>query len=143
KELVARVEAAGLKMAKIGNNSVHNRPELALGLPGRDAKIEEFKENLRALAGAGIKYQLYAHMATGTHNTGRAAVRGGALARTFEEGKLPDRETASNRIVFDRPYTEKEMWDHWEYLVRHVAPVAEETGVRLGIHPEGPPGLPT
>ncbi len=141
RELVARVEAAGLKMAKIGNNGVHNRAELALGLPGRDAKIEEFNRNLRALAEAGITHQLYAHMATGTHNTGRAAVRGGAMARTFEAGKLPDLETGSNRVVFDRPYTEKEMWENWEYLARRIAPVADETGVRIGIHPDDPPGL--
>ncbi len=141
KDLVARVEGAGLKMAKIGNNSVHNRAELALGLPGRDEKIEEFKGNLRALSAAGIGFQLYAHMATGTHNTGRAAVRGGALARTFEQGKLPDRESSTNRAVFEHAYTEKEMWDAWEYFARRIAPVAEETGVRIGIHPDDPPGL--
>jgi len=140
-ELIARVEGAGLKMAKIGNNGVHNRPELALGLPGRDEKVEEFKQNLRALAAAGIRYQLYAHMATGTHNTGSAPVRGGALGRTFEVGKLPDLQTSTNRAVFDRRYTEKEMWENWEYMARRIAPVAEETGVRIGIHPDDPPGL--
>ena len=32
-----RVEDAGLKIANIGNSSVHNMPEVTLGLPGRDA----------------------------------------------------------------------------------------------------------
>jgi mannonate dehydratase len=70
-----------------------------------------------------------------------AATLGGALARTFWAGKLPDRETASNHVVFDHAYIEKEMWDNWEYFIRRVAPVAEETGVRTGIRPDDPPGL--
>jgi len=55
KEIVARVGAAGLKVAKIGNGSVHNQAAITLNLPGRDAKIEEFKQNLRSLAAAGIR----------------------------------------------------------------------------------------
>src|SRR5579863_2863000 len=39
-----RVEAAGLKVANIGNASVHNMQEVTLNLPGRDAKIEEYKQ---------------------------------------------------------------------------------------------------
>jgi mannonate dehydratase len=141
RELVDRVQAAGLRMAKIGNNRVHNRPELALGLPGRDETIELFKDNLRALAAAGLDTQLYAHMATGTHNDGSAEVRGGARGRTFEVGKQPDLQSSTNRFVAERPYTEAEMWANWEYLVKRIAPVAEETGVKIAVHPDDPPGL--
>ena len=41
-----RVEAAGLKIANIGNSNVHNMPEVTLNLPGRDRKIEEYKQYL-------------------------------------------------------------------------------------------------
>jgi mannonate dehydratase len=54
-----RVEAAGLKVANIGNANVHNMPEVTLKLPGRDQKIEEYKQYLRNLASAGIFYTTF------------------------------------------------------------------------------------
>jgi mannonate dehydratase len=35
-----RIESAGLKIANMGDTSVHNMPEVTLGLEGREAKIE-------------------------------------------------------------------------------------------------------
>src|SRR5262249_4431297 len=44
-----RVEAAGLKVANIGNANVHNMPEVTLNLRGRGEKIEEYQQYLRDL----------------------------------------------------------------------------------------------
>src|SRR5687768_10879072 len=46
-ELKARVEAAKLKVWNIGNSNVHNMEQVTLNLPGRDEKIEEYKNYLR------------------------------------------------------------------------------------------------
>ena len=78
-----RVEAAGLKVANIGNTNVHNMPEVTLNLPGRDQKIEEYKQYLRDLARAGIFYTTYAHMGNGIWSSERETTRGGAAARAF------------------------------------------------------------
>ena len=40
-------------------------PEVTLNLPGRDQKIEQYKQYLRNLAAAGIRYTTYAHMGNG------------------------------------------------------------------------------
>jgi len=142
KEIVQKVEAAGLKVAKIGNSGVHNRAEIVLNLPGRDEKIEEFKQNLRALAAAGIKYQLYAHMANGVFSTGRETARGGASVRAFDADKPATAYGSSHDSrIFERKYTEDELWKNYEYFIRRIVPVAEETGVKIGIHPDDPPGL--
>lgn len=141
-EIVRQVQAAGLKVAKIGNGAVHNRAEITLNLPGRDAKIEEFQQNLRALAAAGIKYQLYAHMANGVWSSARETARGGAACRAFDAAQPAQAYGAShNGVTFDRPYTERELWDNYEYFIKRIVPVAEQTGVRIGIHPDDPPGL--
>src|SRR4029077_11873308 len=137
-----RVEAAGLKVANIGNANVHNMPEVTLNLPGRDEKIEQYKQYLRDLARAGIFYTTYAHMGNGIWSSEREATRGGASARAFRL------ETAKGNWagkVFEPPlshgrkFTADELWENYTHFIKQVVPVAEELGVRIGIHPDDPP----
>jgi hypothetical protein len=58
-----KLEAAGIKLLNIGNLDLHCDPDMVLGLPGRDQKIEQYKQYLRDLGRAGIHYTTYAHMA--------------------------------------------------------------------------------
>lgn len=137
-----RVEAAGLKVANIGNASVHNMPEVTLNLPGRDAKIEEYKQYLRNLGRAGIAYTTYAHMGNGIWSSDQEKTRGGAPARAFHEkdakGHWLDK-TFEGPLTHGRKFTKEELWENYTYFIKQVVPVAEEAGVRIGIHPDDPP----
>jgi mannonate dehydratase len=141
-QLKKRVEAAGLKVANIGNSNVHNMPEVTLNLPGRDQKIEEYKQYLRNLAQAGIHYTTYAHMGNGIWSSERETTRGRAPARAF---KLETAKGYWAGKVFEGPlthgrkYTKEELWENYTYFIKQVVPVAEEVGVRIGIHPDDPP----
>lgn len=142
---VQTVEAAGLKVAKIGCH-VHNRPEIVLNLPGRDEWIERFKQHLRAVGSVGIEYHLYAHMANSVWSTADETNRGGAVCRAFDETKpafennaVPYRES---RAFPAGKYGEDDLWENWAYFARQIAPVAEEAGVKVAIHPDDPPGIP-
>ena len=138
--LKGRVEAAGLKVWNIGNSNVHNMPDVTLNLPGRDQKIEEYKDYLRNLARAGIFYTTYAHMGNGIWSSEREQTRGGAPARAFDLAKNPKGYWAGK--VFEGPlshgrrYTADELWDNYQYFISRAAPVAEELGIRIGIHPD-------
>lgn len=137
-----RVEAAGLRVANIGNMSVHNMPEVTLNLPGRDRKIEEYKQYLRDLARAGIFYTTYAHMGNGIWSSERGTTRGGAQARTFDLNSALgswDGRTFEPPLTHGRRYTSEELWENYTTFIRQVAPVAEQVGVRIGIHPDDPP----
>src|SRR5882757_3262321 len=61
-QIKQRYAAAGITVWNIGNTSVHNMPEVTLNLPGRDQKIDDYKQYLRNLSRAGIYYTTYAHM---------------------------------------------------------------------------------
>ena len=137
-----RVEAAGLKVANIGNSDIHNMPEVTLNLPGRDQKIEEYKRYLRDLARAGIFYTTYAHMGNGIWSSQGETTRGGAPARAF---RLETAKGYWATKVFDPPlshgrkFTKEELWENYAYFIKQVVPVAEELGIRIGIHPDDPP----
>jgi len=141
--LKQRVEAAGLKVWNIGNSNVHNMPEVTLNLPGRDQKIEEYKSYLRNLAEAGIFYTTYAHMGNGIWSSAREATRGGAMARAFDMNKSPKghwvNKVFTGPLTHGRRFTKEELWENYTYFIRRIVPVAEELGLRIGIHPDDPP----
>ncbi len=137
-----KVETAGLKVWNIGNSNVHNMPEVTLNLPGRDQKIEEYKQYLRNLAKAGISYTTYAHMGNGIWSSEQGTTRGGAPARAFNlktakgywAGKVFE-----GVLTNGRKYSKEEIWENYTYFIKQVVPVAEELGIRIGIHPDDPP----
>ena len=136
-------ESAGLKVYGFGNSSVHNQDAITLGLPNRDAKIEEYKTHLRNLGKAGIPYTTYAHMANGIWSTEPETTRGGAQARAFNLAKAKHgwwvNAEYSAPLSHDRVYSQDEIWENYAYFIKQAAPVAEEAGVRIGIHPDDPP----
>ena len=138
-----RYADAGITVWNIGNTSVHNMPEVTLNLPGRAAKIEEYKQYIRNLGKAGIYYSTYAHMGNGIWTSGRATVRG-ASAREFDMNSPAargnwDGKVSAGPLSNGRVFTNQEIWENYTYFIKQVAPVAEEAGVRIGIHPDDPP----
>jgi mannonate dehydratase len=134
----------GIHLYGLGNGGVHNVAEITLGLLGRDEKVEEYKRHLRNLGQADIPYTTYAHMANGVWSTPREATRGGASARAFDVDRLGDAITGGgfgSSPELERDYKEEEIWEHFTSFIKEVGPVAEEAGVRIGIHPDDPPGL--
>src|SRR5689334_17123155 len=143
-----RYESAGIKVYNIGSGfgpsgSLHNMPEVTLNLPGRDQKIEEYKNYLRYLGKAGVHYTTYAHMGKGIWSSGRATIRGASgreldLSSPNAKGNWMGK-TFSGPLSHGREYTKEEIWENYTYFIKQVAPVAEEAGVRIGIHPDDPP----
>lgn len=137
-----RAEAKGLKVWNIGNSNVHNMPEVTLNLPGRDQKIEEYKQFLRNLAQAGLSYTTYAHMGNGIWSSERETTRGGAPARAFRLATAKGHwagKVFEGPLSHGRKYTKEELWENYTYFIKQVVPVAEEVGIRIGIHPDDPP----
>ena len=141
--LIYNVESAGLKVWNIGNLSAHNMEEVTLNLPGRDQKVEEYKAYLRLLGKVGLHYTTYAHMGNGIWSSERETTRGGASARALALDK-PHKGSWNGKDFFlplthGRIYSKEEIWENYTYFIKQVVPVAEEQGVRIGIHPDDPP----
>jgi mannonate dehydratase len=142
-QIKKRYADAGIMVWNIGNTSVHNMPEVTLNLPGRDKKIEEYKQYIRNLGKAGIYYTTYAHMGNGIWNSGRESIRG-ASARVFDMASpkkvgIWDGKEYHEPLSHGREFSKEEIWENYTYFIKQVAPVAEENNVRIGIHPDDPP----
>jgi len=133
----------GLKIYRLANHNCHNMEEVTLNLPGRDEKIAEYLNYIRNLGAVGIHYATYAHMGNGIWTTGDEEIRGGATSRAFRLDKPGTGYTMvkswTGALTHGRRYSEDEIWDNYQYFIRQVAPVAEQAGVFIGIHPDDPP----
>ncbi|HUS04794.1 MAG TPA: mannonate dehydratase [Bryobacteraceae bacterium] len=141
-DIKKRAEASGLRVWNISNNDNRNIEEVVLNLPGRDEKIAWLKQYIRDTGKAGIGYITYAHMANGIWSSAPETTRGGGAARAFKmetaKGHWSDKVYEAP-LTHGRKYSKEELWDNYTYFIRQIAPVAEEAGVRIGIHPDDPP----
>ena len=131
----------GIELFNIGILDLHCDPTMVLGLDGFAQKVEQYKDYLRNLGRAGIGYTTYAHMANikmlPYYQTAVGVTRGGIATREF------DRDLARDLpLSHGREYTADEIWATFTAFIGAVMPVAEEAGVRIGLHPDDPP-VPT
>jgi mannonate dehydratase len=120
----------------LGNMMIAGFPNTIYGRPGRDEEIEQLKSSIRAAGKAGmplIEYNFYAHRAIEGYyeETGR----GGAGLTAFDADKMKDLPT----VPEEGAHSLDEMWKNITYFLKAVIPVAEDSGVRLALHPNDPP----
>ncbi len=151
-ELRQAVEAEGLKLEAIENFDPAHWHDVLLDGPNRNRQIENVKTIIRNLGTAGIPIMGYNFSLAGVcgRTTGPYA-RGGAMSVGME-GPLD--EPMPNGMVWNMIYdanapkgfvasiTADELWRRLENFLREVLPVAEESKVKLALHPDDPP-MPT
>ncbi|MDF3129540.1 mannonate dehydratase [Kiritimatiellaeota bacterium B1221] len=108
---------------------------IKLGLKGRDEDIERYQQMLRNMGRLEIPLICYNFMAgIGWHrNQTDAPGRGGAQVTRFDLALAPKDLTEYGEV------SEERMWDNYTYFIQSVMPVAEEAGVKMGMHPDDPP----
>ena len=130
---IEKCKAAGIVL---DNLMLDGFPNAVYGRPGRDEDIDKVIQSIRAAGKAGlptIEYNFYAHRATEGYfeETGRAGL--GHTGFDYEKIKeLPP-------LPQEGAHSLDEMWKNVTYFLKAVVPVAQESGVRLALHPNDPP----
>jgi len=130
-----RADDAGLRLMALENVPVTFYDKAMLGLPGRDEQIAHMQTTIRNMGKAGIPILGYHWMPNRVWRTPEpAALRGGARGTRFN---LEEHDLAE--LTHERVYSEDEMWTNYEYYLERILPVAEESNVKLALHPDDPP----
>jgi mannonate dehydratase len=152
RDLRKAVEAEGLKLEAIENFDPAHWHDVLLDGPKKGQQLEHVKTIIRNLGQAGIPILGYNFSIAGVcgRTTGPYA-RGRAMSVGME-GPLD--EPMSNGMVWNMIYdthapkgfvpsiTHDQLWNRFEHFLREVLPVAEESNVKLALHPDDPP-MPT
>ena len=133
RSIMDRLKSGGLAL---GNMMIGGFPNAIYGRPGRDEEIERVQQSIRAAGRAGlpvVEYNFYAHRIVEGYyeETGRA----GAGLTAFDYDRVKDLPPLPDEGV----HSIEEMWSNITYFLKAVVPVAEQSGVRLALHPNDPP----
>ena len=162
---VEEVQAAGLECEVIESVNVHE--DIKLGLPSRDAYIENYKITIRNLAKYGVKVIVYNFMPVLDWlrtDLAREIPEDGSTSLYFDEQELGNmtpmeivRKTAEDSHGFSLPGWEPErladlervmklyesmdvdkLLKNFKYFLDAIIPTCEEHGVRMACHPDDP-----
>jgi mannonate dehydratase len=153
-----RCEVAGLALEAIENIPTGFYMRAMLGTPGRDEDIENVRETIRNVGRAGIPILGYHFMPASVWRTSITTQgRGGAVVTSYDHAIATDPARAGEVYIAwrdlarDDPFVrgsqfhlgveldEDSMWANYRYFMDAVVPVAEESDVRLALHPDDPP----
>jgi mannonate dehydratase len=133
RSVMDRLKAGGLAL---GNMMIAGFPNAIYGRRGRDQEIEKVCQSVRAAGRAGlpvVEYNFYAHRLMEGYYEERG--RAGAGLTAFDYDRVKDLPALPAEGVHNL----EEMWANINYFLKAVVPVAEESGVRLALHPNDPP----
>lgn len=158
------IESAGLIFDIVESVPVHE--DIKLGKPTRDKYIENYNENIRRLAEAGVKVICYNFMPVfdWTRTQLDKELEDGSTALVYYKDQLERMDPLTGELSlpgWDSSYKKEDLkdlfeeyskidketlWGNLKYFLEKVIPVAEENDVCMAIHPDDPPfdifGLP-
>jgi len=144
------VESYGLQWAAVRMAPLDWTFKWQLGLRGGDKQIENYKKNIRNMAEAGLDFIIFNMHALRIYRTSTEAMeRGGAKSTSFDIALATGNQLMEHpNSAFDikwvpederTPKSDDQMWSNLERFLEGITPVAEEAGVRVGLHPDDPP----
>ncbi len=158
-----RIEGAGLAFEVVESIPVHE--DIKLGKPTRDRLIANFQQSIRNCAAVGVKVICYNFMPVfdWTRTEMAKVLPDGSTTLAFDAEQVAtiDPEKGISLPGWDASYKPEELkallveykaiyeealWEHLEYFLKAIIPVAEQAGVKMAMHPDDPPrpifGLP-
>jgi len=133
REIMERFRAGGLTVC---NMMISGFPNTVYGRPGRDEEIAKVRASIVAAGKAGlpvVEYNFYAHRAMEGYYEVIGRAGAGYTGFDYERMKnLPP-------LAEEGAHTLEEMWANITYFLEAVIPAAEQSGVRLALHPNDPP----
>ena len=164
--LKEEVNAAGLEMEVIESVNVHE--DIKLGLPGRDAYIDNYRETVRRLGQAGVKVICYNFMPVfDWTRTDLAKPRpDGSTVLAYDQAVIdritdpqafadqiqqgagefemagwePERMAELKRLFAQyQNVSHEDLFRNLKYFLEAVIPVCEQYDVKMAIHPDDPP----
>ena len=149
------INSKGLEMEVIESVPVHEDIKLHRG--NYKVYIENYKENIRRLARAGVKCICYNFMPVfdWTRSRLNQELPDGSNALVYYKEDVDKMDPAKMTLPgWDASYSpdeigslisaykeigEEGLWDNLEYFIKEIIPVAAECDVNMAIHPDDPP----
>lgn len=166
-----KADAYGFHLDVVESVNIHE--DIKLGLPTRDRYIENYKRTIEKLAQVGAKVICYNFMPVfdWIRTDLFKELEDGSTALFYEKAKVdqmnpldlvrkinenpdftmpgwePERlKHLTSLFEAYKQVTVEDLWNHLQYFLEQIIPVAEANGIQMAIHPDDPPwpvfGLP-